>query len=236
MKKQDKDNNELNLSDLFFILYKRRKLIKLVTLPIFGLGIFFAITRPTIFEAKMTMMVSSNQNFANSLDGKELSVNHKLATTYAEIAKSDTILKNVIKKYDLDVNLKLLQSNVKIIPIENTELLQLKYTHTDPALVAAIVNEIGNEFMSKVHEVMNFQNIKVIELAEIPRDALPKKCLSIISASLLFSIFIGFLTAIVVDFFFYKLRKISEIEKTLRTSQLGVVPYFDFSSGGKSEK
>lgn len=233
------DGEEIDLMDLVFTLLRRWKLIGLVALPIFGMGVFFALTRPTVYKTEMTMMISSGRNFnASSLDGGELSVNQKLATTYAEIAKSNAILKNVIKKYDLETTLKTLQNEVSIAPVKDTELLQLTYKNSDPALAAAVTNEIGNEFMLKVREVMNFQNIKVVEAAEIPREALPKRRGAILIISLILSGMTGCMVAFIVEFFFCKLRKPKDIEKILGASMLGMVPDFKFSlvDGGKNEQ
>ena len=233
------DGEEIDLMDLVFTLLRRWKLIGLVALPIFGMGVFFALTRPTVYKTEMTMMISSGRNFnASSLDGGELSVNQKLATTYAEIAKSNEILKNVIKKYDLETTLKTLQNEVSIAPVKDTELLQLTYKNSDPALAAAVTNEIGNEFMLKVREVMNFQNIKVVEAAEIPREALPKRRGAILVISLILSGMTGCMVAFIVEFFFCKLRKPKDIEKILGASMLGMVPDFKFSlvDGGKNEQ
>lgn len=238
MKKKDEfyendfyeDEEELDLVDLVFTLLRRRKLIVLIALPICILGILFAATRPNVYKAEMVMMVSSGRNFsASSLDGGELSVNQKLATTYAEIAKSNIILKNVIKKYDLETTLEGLQTNITINPIRDTELLQLTYKNSDPGLAAAVVNEIGNEFILKVREVMNFQNIKIVESAEVPREPLPKKRTLIVVISFLFSIMVGCMTAFIVEFFFCKLRKPKDIERILGTSMLGMVPDFNLS-------
>lgn len=233
------DEEELDLMDLVFTLLRRWKLIALIATPVFALGVFFAMTRPTVYKAEMTMMVSSGRNFsASSLESGELSVNQKLATTYAEIAKSRVILNNVIRKYDLDTTLKKLQEEVTIAPMEDTELLQLTYKNGDAALAAAVVNEIGNEFMLKVREVMNFQNIKVVEPAEIPKESLPKKRVLIIAISAVLSVMMGCMAAFVVEFFFCKLRKPKDIEKILGTSMLGMVPDFNLSlvDGGKDGK
>lgn len=224
------DEEELDLMDLVFTLLRRWKLITLVAIPIFALGVFFAATRPTVYKGELTLMVSSGRNYsANSLDGGELSMNQKLATTYAEIAKSRAILNNVIKKYDLDETLKTLQAKVTINPVEDTELLQLTYKNGDPLMAAAVVNEIGNEFMLKVREVMNFQNIKIVEPAEVPKEPLPKKRALILAISFVLSGMIGCMVAFIVEFFFCKLRKPKDIEKILGTTMLGMVPDFNLS-------
>ncbi|MEG0136982.1 MAG: Wzz/FepE/Etk N-terminal domain-containing protein [Cetobacterium sp.] len=233
------DEEELDLMDLVFTLLRRWKLITLTAIPVFALGVFFAATRPTVYKGEMTLMVSSGRNYvASSLESGELSVNQKLATTYAEMAKSRVILNNVIKKYDLDESLKELQEKVTINPVEDTELLQLTYKNGDPVMAAAVVNEIGNEFMLKVREVMNFQNIKVVEPAEVPKEALPKKRALILAISLVLSVMVGCMSAFIVEFFFCKLRKPKDIEKILGTSMLGMVPDFNLSlvEGGTDGK
>ncbi|MGL5427418.1 MAG: YveK family protein [Cetobacterium sp.] len=233
------DEEELDLMDLFFTMMRRWRLILLVATPIFLLGVFFASTRPTVYRAEMTMMVSSGRNYsASSLDGGELSVNQKLATTYAEIAKSRAILNTVIKKYDLDTTIKELEKAVTITPVEDTELLLLSYTNGDSTMAASVVTEISKEFMLKVREVMNFENIKVVEAAEVPKEAMPKKRALILAISLVLAIMLGAMAAFVVEFFFCKLRKPKDIEKILGTSMLGMVPDFTVSEveGGKDGK
>ncbi|MGL5058302.1 MAG: YveK family protein [Fusobacteriaceae bacterium] len=245
-KKQDfyeddfyEDEEELDLMDLFFTIMRRWRLILLVATPVFLLGIFFAFTRPTVYRAEMTMMVSSGRNYtASSLDGGELSVNQKLATTYAEIAKSKGIAKSVIKKYDLNISEKSLQNALTITPVDDTELLMLTYKNSDSTMAAAVVNEVANEFQLKIREVMNFQNIKVVEAAEVPKIPLPKKRALILAISLVLATMLGAMAAFVVEFFFCKLRKPKDIEKILGVSMLGMVPDFSLNliDGGKNGK
>ncbi|MBC2851601.1 hypothetical protein H5J22_09380 [Cetobacterium sp. 8H] len=233
------DEEELDLMDLVFTLLRRWKLITLTAIPIFALGVFFAATRPTIYKGEMTLMVSSGRNYvASSLESGELSLNQQLTTTYTEIAKSRVILKNVIKKYDLIESFESLQGNLAISSVQGTEFIKLTYKNRDPVMAAAVVNEIGNEFMLKVREVMNFQNIKVVEPAEIPKEALPKKRALILAISLVLSVMVGCMSAFVVEFFFCKLRKPKDIEKILGTSMLGMVPDFNLSlvEGGTNGK
>ncbi|MGL5428855.1 MAG: YveK family protein [Cetobacterium sp.] len=233
------DEEELDLMDLFFTIMRRWRLILLVATPVFLAGAFFAFTRPTVYRAEMTMMVSSGRNYsANSLDGGELSVNQKLATTYAEIAKSKAILNSVIKKYDLDTTLKSLEKVVTITPVEDTELLLLSYTNGDSTMAAAVVNEISKEFILKIREVMNFENIKVVEAAEVPKEAMPKKRALILAVSIVLAGMLGAMAAFIVEFFFCKLRKPKDIEKILGVSMLGMVPDFSLNliDGGDDGK
>lgn len=229
------DEEEIDLVDLLFTLTRRWKLITLVALPIFLAGVFFALTRPTVYKAETTLMVSSGRNFsATSLDSGELTVNQKLATTYVEVAKSKIILKRVIGKFDLEETPEELAKKVKIEPVEDTELLKLSYTNGDGGMAAAVINEIGAEFISRIREVMNFQNLKVVEKAEIPDLPMPKKRGLIVAISFVLAAMGGVFVAFLVEFFHSKVRKPKEIEGILGCPMLGVIP--DFNIDEKEER
>ncbi|MGL5099391.1 MAG: YveK family protein, partial [Fusobacteriaceae bacterium] len=149
-----------------------------------------------------------------------------------------SIAKSIIKKYDLNMSEKSLQNALTITPVDDTELLQLTYTNSDSTMAAAVVNEVANEFQLKVREVMNFQNIKVVEAAEVPKTPLPKKRALILAISLVLATMLGAMAAFVIEFFFCKLRKPKDIEKILGVGMLGMVPDFslDLINGGKNEK
>ncbi|WP_281699506.1 YveK family protein [Cetobacterium somerae] len=232
-----KDEDEIDLKELVFVLLRRWKLI--VVFGIIGgiIGSCFAVTRPNVYKAEMLMIVSKDGDFGtSSLNEGELSVNRKLAATYTEIAKNSVILKNIIKKYELNITLKELKNDVTISSIGNTELLRLTYTNSDPVLAAAVANEIGNEFMLKIREIMNFKNIKVVELAEVEKDALPQNRALIVLISLGVSVIVGCIIVSIIEIISGKLYKVKDIEKILRTSMIGSIPTLnDCFVGGEED-
>lgn len=233
------DEEEIDVIDFIFILLRRWKLIMLLAIVGSVFGVFFAITRPNIYKAEMIMMVSKDGSFSsNSLNEEELSVNRKLAATYTEIAKNSVILKNIIKKYDLNITLKELRNDVTISSVGSTELLRLTYKNSNPVLAAAVANEIGNEFILKVREIMNFQNIKIVESAEVSREALPQKRALIVVTLFILSVIIGCIISFMIEFTFGKLYKAKDIEKVLRVPKIGTLPIFSFYlvDGEKHEK
>lgn len=229
----------INLVNFIFILLRNWKLIVAIAIPILTLGAFFVLTRLNVYKVEVIMMVSKDGGFSsNSLDEGELSVNRKLAATYTEIAKNSVILKNIIKKYDLSVTVKELQNDVTINSIGNTELLRLTYKNSDSNLAAAVANEIGNEFMLKIREIMNFQNIKVIEPAEPVKEALPQKKAITIAILCICSIIFGCVVAIIIEFISCKLRRLKDVERILKVPMIGAVPDLKIFlvDGGKNEK
>lgn len=234
-KKQDfyeedfyEDEEELDLVDLLFTLTRRWKVIVLVAVPIFICGIIFAFTRPTVYMAETTLMVSSGRNYSvSSIDGSELSTNQKLVTTYTEVAKSRLLMRRILEKYDLEGTPESLGNSITVNPVSDTEMIRITYKNSDPTMAAAVVNEIGGEFINRIREVMNFQNLKVVERAEVPERPLPKKRGLIMVASLILGLMGGVGVGFLVEFFHSKVRKPKDIEKILGCPMLGMVPDFN---------
>ena len=81
------EEDEIDLADLLFMLIRRWKVIVLVTIPVVMLGFFVASTRPSVYRADTTLMVSNGMQ-STSLDRGDVDLSQKLVVTYSEIAKS----------------------------------------------------------------------------------------------------------------------------------------------------
>ena len=163
----ENDEDEIDLADLIFTLIRRWKLIVLTAIPVVILGVIFAITRPTVYQAETTLIVSNNMSSV-SLDSSDISLSQRLVITYSEIAKNKSILNKVINKYDLKETTEQLAKLVTITPVDSTELISLTYKNSDPQLAAMVTNEIANEFMDKVVQVMRVRNVNIVEKAQVP--------------------------------------------------------------------
>lgn len=219
----ENDEDEIDLADLIFTLIRRWKLIVLTAIPVVILGVIFAITRPTVYQAETTLIVSNNMSSV-SLDSSDISLSQRLVITYSEIAKNKSILNKVINKYDLKETTEQLAKLVTITPVDSTELISLTYKNSDPQLAAMVTNEIANEFMDKVVQVMRVRNVNIVEKAQVPVQPLSKKRALILLASVVLGLAAGTGMAFVMEFLHKKLRKPSEIQAILGVSMIGMIP------------
>ena len=217
------EDDEIDLVDLVFTMLRRWKLIVLTVVPVIILGIFFAMTRPTLYEAETTLIISNNAT-GITLDSGDLSVNQKLVVTYSEIAKSRDVMSRVIKKYDLKENIKQITKKINVSPVADTELIRLTYVDKDPKLAEAVTNELANEFIKKVGQVMRVRNINIVEKATEPVEPLPKKRVLIILASIVLGTMVGAGFVFAIELLYSKVRKPSDMEKILGVKMLGMIP------------
>ncbi len=229
-------DEDINLLDLIFTLLRRWKLIIGVTVIFVMLGLAFALTRPNIYKASSRLMISSGNIYSvKSLDNSEIMRNQKLVSTYTEIAKSKMVVEKVAKKLDMNENVELLAKRIKVTPIEDTEFINISFKSNDPRVSMIFVNEVSKEFMVRVKEIMNFQNLKIVDSAKIPTKAEPKKRLLILMASMILGVGTGSVVAFLFEFLHSKLRKPDEIEKILCCEIIGNIPSFEVVKGGEND-
>ena len=228
------EEDEIDLADLLFMLIRRWKVIVLVTIPVVMIGFFVASTRPSIYRADTTLMVSSGMQ-STSLNNDDIYLSQKLVVTYSEIAKSRDILRRVITKYDLPENINQLSKAINISVVPDTELIKLSYTCGDSKLAEAVTNEVANEFIQKVSQVMRVRNVAIVERAQEPMQPLPKKRTIILLASIILGGCLGVAMAFLIEALHKKLRKSSDIEKILGVEMLGMIPEIDMEEGSEEK-
>lgn len=231
----DEHEDEIDLLDLVFMFIRRWKVIVLLMVPVVILGFLFASTRPSVYEADTTLIVSSGMQSVG-LDNNDVALNQKLVVTYSEIAKSRDVLKRVINKYDLQESPEILAKKISVSVIKDTELIKLAYTSHDSRLAEAVTNELAEEFIKKVGQVMRIRNVSVVEKAIEPSHPLPKKRGMILVASVILGMMFGMGGAFFIEFLHKKLRKSSDIEKILGVQMLGMIPEIEITEEGEDNE
>ena len=82
----EQDDDVIDLLDIVFMFIRRWKVIVLLTIPVVMIGFFVASTRPSVYKADTTLIVSSGMQSVG-LDNNDVALNQKLVVTYSEIAK-----------------------------------------------------------------------------------------------------------------------------------------------------
>ena len=224
----EEDEDEIDLLEILMMVRRHLKVIFAITVIFTGLGIGFAMTRVAVYKAATTLIVSSGNYYnAKNLDSGELSLNQKLATTYTAVAKSPSVLNAIIKRLDLDMDAVTLAKNIDINSVDDTELIKIIATDIDPVMAMRIANETASEFTNKVKEIMTFENIRVVETAEIPEQPESRKRALIIAVALVLGAMIGTFLVILIEMFHSKLRRPKDIEKIMGTSILTHVPVYE---------
>ncbi|WP_319371141.1 Wzz/FepE/Etk N-terminal domain-containing protein [uncultured Ilyobacter sp.] len=222
------NDDEIELMDLLFILVRRWKLITIVAVPVLALGIVYALLKPAMYKAETTLMVSSGQIYSvEKLDNSEISKNQKLVSSYTEVARSKSIMKNVIKRLGLEEGPETIAKLVKVSPIEDTEFIKISYMDRNARKATLMVNEVSKEFMLKIRDLMNFENLKIVEQAEIPTKPESRKRALIVAVSGVLGIMLGVFAAFLMEFIHSNVKKPEDLQKIMGCKIIANVPDFE---------
>lgn len=169
---------EISLRELIEILIKNKKIIALITAAsmLIALIYSFVILKPT-YEAKMVMMTSNlgkqinnNVDMAkvdNLLDAMSQYPDMNIET-YRQQITAPEVLKKTIQDLQLEDEYRpsSLANSITLETIKDTQLITIKMKHTDSEKAAAIVNTLGNNFISFVTEKAQERSAKTSEYVQ----------------------------------------------------------------------
>lgn len=225
----------ITLMELLFIMNRKRKLIIITIILTAITSISFSFLRPNLYEAESTLMVSSEEVYSGErLGSEEILRNQRLVSTYSEIARSKSIMLNVIKKLDLETTPKEIEKFLKMEPVEETELIKISYRDQNPQKAARLANEISEEFIKKISEIMSFKNLKIVEKATPPEKAITDRKVLVAVASVILGALLGVFLALITEFLYGKIRRSEDIERILDCQILANLPKYNSYKEGDS--
>ncbi|MGB4449271.1 MAG: Wzz/FepE/Etk N-terminal domain-containing protein [Tepidanaerobacteraceae bacterium] len=224
------DDEEISLKQIFEILRKRAWIIVAITLTAIFIttSINFFLIKP-VYESNTTIMVGKPRNRIvddnNPITYQEIQTNRLLVSTYREIAKSRTVLEEVIKDLNLDISIGQLREKVDVTLVKDTEIIQIKVQDHDPETAANLANTIASAFSKQVIRIMNVENVQVLDEA-IPQlsPVKPKKTMNI-AISLVLGAMLGIFVAFILEFLDTSIKTPEDVEKYLGLPVIGTIPY-----------
>ena len=175
--------------DLYDLLYLFRQKLPgiLISMILGGLLIgmftFFFIAPKYEATAKLYIVSSSSDSVVNLTD---LQIGTSLTADYEELVLSRPVLESVIENLGLDLeNVDELKDMLKVTNPNNTRILNITATSTDPIEARDIANELARLAVDWLPEMMRSNTPSVPEEAVLPEEkASPSYVLNILVGAL----------------------------------------------------
>lgn len=158
---------EIDLLELFRAVLKYIRLI-IVLCIVFGLGGFlvtkFLIT-PT-YTASTSIYLTPQINESGSLDYNSQMANNLLVTNVVNLLTQNNVMSEVAKDVGLE-NADAVKKFVNVTNKQDTQIITVTATTTDPKLSKNIANGTVNTFIKTMQKNLNVRNIEIVDKAKL---------------------------------------------------------------------
>ena len=164
---------ELDLKELISIFFEKKILIILVVIIFAMLGAIYTLKFIVPEYQSETSLVLVQVERENALEGSAIStsditINSKLVEDYRVLAKSKNIVEEVKNNLNLTESTESIRNSITVSSVQDTRVIKISVTHTNPELACKIANETADVFVEKVSDMYKTSNLYVWEKAEVP--------------------------------------------------------------------
>lgn len=164
------DEIEFDLLQMMRYVMKKWWVIMLVVL-IFGIGGFVGsklLIAPEYTTSCRIYIYQKNSDQNVTVDVPNMTIATQLCNDCEVIITGQNVTKEVIKNLGLKMSASALSNRIEVTSEDNTRILNLKYTDTNPKRAAAILNEICDVAAVQIKDIMAVDAVKTIYGAEVP--------------------------------------------------------------------
>ncbi len=206
---------EINIKD--FWDYLKKYIILIIIMAILSVGAVFAydkVLKKPMYTTYTTIVLvkgdSTNvSGSSEAISQSDVLLNRNLVSTYSKIINSKLVLKQVIRKLNLDYTVKELSSNIKVEALDDTEILKISVSDLEPQKAADIANTIADVFSAEIKKIYKINNVSVIDEAQASYEVSNNTLKRDVALAVLASVF-GISVIIFIKFYFDDTIKFSE--------------------------
>lgn len=231
------DQTELDLREILHIL--RRRLWLLLLMPAVAAvtaGVVSLYLLAPVYSASATLWVVKDYA-SGQVTYNDVLMNQNLTKTYAEVAKSRTVLAGALEALRTpDLTVKDLQEKLTVTAVRDTQILSFTVTDGDPARAARLADAVAESFRREIVSFMKVENVKIVDHALIPASKVkPRPITNTVIASVM-----GLMAAMglvfLLEFLDTSLKTPEDVTRHIGLPVLGTIPDIDGKAAGYVHK
>jgi capsular polysaccharide biosynthesis protein len=214
----------IRLDELFEALKKRWLMIFTITIiaTVISAALSFFVIKPK-YEATTKVFVGK-EGENQAYNQNDVMMYQKLMKTYSEAIKTKDLVSRSIDKTSFNLKPEGVLANLTVVPVADTQILQIKYKSTNPQEAKEVISEITDEFIKTSKDLVPNGNIKIIEEVQFPEKPVsPNKKLNIAIAFLL-GLMVSVGLAFLLEFLDNTFKTKEQLERELDIPVIGVIP------------
>lgn len=233
------DEYTIDLRDIFRILRKRFWLIFIIpTIAVLTAGILAFFVMTPIYQSSTTLLVWRTPTTSDQVAQTDILANRQLVKTYREIARSNTIMQDVINKLSLSETPDQLRSSVEVSLRGDTEIIEISVDNPDPLSARVMADAVAASFMANVTRIMQVENVVVVDQANLPISPVKPQKMLIVAVAGFLGLMSSLFLAFILEYLDNTLKTPNDVERYLGLPVLASIPRFrpaDLAAAPKGE-
>lgn len=216
---------EINLKELFRYVMAKFYIVSLIFAATVSIGTLFTLaTKTPMYNSTTKMVLTLEQGSANEVSSSDIALFNNLVKTYAEIAKSRSVMERVVANLKLNTTADALAGRVTASPVANTHIINITVADEDNERARLITDEVAKEFKEEIATIYKMKNIQVVDKAQVAGKPFNINMKKATMRYALVGVVLG-LTVVLLMFYFDNTVKSSKIvEDKVGLVVLGVIP------------
>ena len=203
-----------------------------------AIGYFYSYYYVTpMYQSFATVVLVQNENLEqeaptySSITQTDINLNKNLLSTYTKIAKSDTVLEQVIKDLGLNMTSNELKSLVTVQAVNNTQVFKIGVANEDNEMAALITNHLLEVFSKEVKSLYNMNNIYTMDPAEIVNTPYNIHHAKDIAIFVMFGVILSCILVLFIYTFDTTIKCENDIENYTNLNVLSTIPIYNAKFG-----
>lgn len=220
-------SSKKNMEDISNIIKERWKLILifiLVATLISSIGTFFLIKPQYESSTKLFIGKDETTSKVKSYDNNEVMMYQKLLKTYSEILETKDLAKAAIKNSSIDIKSETLLRNLTIVPLADTQIIQIKLKDESPNDANKLLVSIREEFIDLSKELVPNGNIQILEDVQASKNPISPNKKNNIVIAVLIGLIVGLGIVALLEFMNSTFKSKDQMERELEIAVIGVIP------------
>lgn len=215
----------IDLRELLATIKKRFWIVILTTVIAVVMSVVVTNRNKVQFYQAKTTMIVNIETYENQsvLTSDQISAGQKLAVLYGEIIKSRSVLQPVIEKLNLEMTPQQLAGMISVSQVNDTHIMNLSVTDTDPDRAREIANTIPGVFTEEVKRTIKANGVEVLDPSLGGYPIVSNSSNKVAIAGVL-GVMIGLFIIFLIEFLDNKVKTPQDMEKYFNIPVLGVIP------------
>ncbi len=167
---KNSETTEISFSGIIKLLIEKLWIVAVCTVA--TTAVAFLYTQLFIapkYHSEFKVYVNNDNEAVGSsnITQSDLTTSKELVARYTVILKSRSTLGDVIERAEVDLTYEQLSGMISAGSVNNTEILSIVVTDTDPERAAKLANTIADVLPARVISIMDASSVKIIDYAEV---------------------------------------------------------------------